>query len=441
MSSFATNTELSMVLPPGCAVLRCPTDLLGTNGEDTIASYNTSTTLHLGSLQYGQSRDFIFRYAQRPTQGSIQIKLRYTSCLSHNGSPQELIVTYDLSKLEPATETEEYYHDYRGRLCALIQDICRPSASPWHVEEEMLHLVDIRKRRAQLARLIESRNHSDPDNQSILLDVKDGSQLWEAIETSINVATERGIEQELEYKRWGAHFMRSMLFAHAMQRRNTFKDAGPLRYGIRSPLFLDCKQEFDTFYGRYKGPGKLKFMSELNQLDRSCWAGQCTIETEKRGAIPTSSLEVGDRVRTQAGFREVKGIVPTPVEKIKIRRYRNSGLLITPWHPIAYFGEQSQSKWIFPHEDSGCEIDAYTGVIYSLLLEEDGEPSAHNALVQGMWCVTLGHGVIKDEADVRAHKYWGSYGEILRTKCHHLLTSDGTTIMNPQVSSNASGTC
>jgi hypothetical protein len=88
----------------------------------------------------------------------------------------------------------------------------------------------------------------------------------------------------------------------------------------------------------------------------------------------------------------------------------NGGLLVTPWHPISL---REGGPWVFP-KDVAVRRVRYTGSVYSILLEKDGDPDAHAIFVGGMWGVTMGHGLtqVGDRRDVRAHQFYGDYEKV-----------------------------
>ncbi|KAG6044544.1 hypothetical protein E4U17_000527 [Claviceps sp. LM77 group G4] len=72
-------------------------------------------------------------------------------------------------------------------------------------------------------------------------------------------------------------------------------------------------------------------------------------------------------------------------------------LLVTPWHPISLDG----GAWIFPGLLVGDDMHMveYTGWVYSVMLQPDGNAASHAILwggggSDGVWGVTLGHGMV-----------------------------------------------
>jgi len=83
--------------------------------------------------------------------------------------------------------------------------------------------------------------------------------------------------------------------------------------------------------------------------------------------------------------------------------------VLTPWHPIVH-----ESNWVFP-ADVAAPKTMDCDAIYSLLLLPALHPDAHTVSIGGVWCTTLGHGLVDPSSnDVRAHAYLGCYNSILR---------------------------
>ncbi|KAL1836551.1 hypothetical protein VTJ49DRAFT_5028 [Mycothermus thermophilus] len=173
------------------------------------------------------------------------------------------------------------------------------------------------------------------------------------------------------YSRWGEHYLPSLAGAHARQACNSFKDAGPLRYGRDSPLFAKCRDRLDEAFDNLPPPEPSAPVVRYYQTG--------TTSTISRGG----------------GFK-TGGMV-----------------LVTPWHPIRRLS--AAAAWEFP-KDASLRTVRYTGAVYSVQLERDDHVEAHAMLVNGVWSVTLGHGLTGTAAgerqDVRSHAFFGDYDKV-----------------------------
>lgn len=214
--------------------------------------------------------------------------------------------------------------------------------------------------------------------------------------------------------------MLSLLNAHTYQICNSFKDPGPLQYGKNSPLFISCRKELDDSFDNLPAPkptGERELpedyvpvsMARYNRSSNPCFAGHCMVRLpEGSESIAIQDLRTGMAVWTPRGSRRVRAVVVTNVQGIVLCNI--GSLSVTPWHPI----QQADGSWSFPNEISK-ECIPFTGDIYSVLLESSPDPDAHAIMVGGSVCVTLGHGIQVENGDVRAHEFFGSCPQVLRS--------------------------
>ncbi|KAK3345777.1 hint-domain-containing protein [Lasiosphaeria hispida] len=222
------------------------------------------------------------------------------------------------------------------------------------------------------------------------------------------------------YNRWGVHYLPSLAGAHARQACNSFKDPGPLQYGIGSPLFQACRDLLDAAFDALPAPKPSRStgykgmisMSSYNRSSNPCFAGCMSMALAGGGMVRVGRLRAGMQVLTPKGARRVVAVLRTPVKQEKMC-LMGEGLLVTPWHPVKAKG---QGGWVFPKDVAKREV-RYTGSIYSVLLQRDGDVDAHAIMVGGMWGVTLGHGLTGQETsgDVHAHRFLGSYDQVIKS--------------------------
>ncbi|KAL2256122.1 hypothetical protein VTK26DRAFT_2151 [Humicola hyalothermophila] len=162
-------------------------------------------------------------------------------------------------------------------------------------------------------------------------------------------------------------------------------------------------------------------MARYNRADAGCFAGSCEVQLEGGKKVRVGKLRRGMRVVTPRGARRVVAVVRMPVMRAEMclvggGRDGRSGLLITPWHPVLTWrrGEETE-RWVFPREVARRSV-RYTGAVYSVLLGRDEDPEAHAILVNGVWGVTMGHGLTGagGRHDVRAHEFFGDYVKVSR---------------------------
>ena len=104
----------------------------------------------------------------------------------------------------------------------------------------------------------------------------------------------------------------------------------------------------------------------------------------------------GDSVQSRSGPATVLCVVRTQCKDGKASLVTLNGLEITPWHPCSLDGGRS---WHFPC-DLCTAVQTTCPAVYSFVLQ-----SGHTMLINGVQCVTLGHGL---KGAVVGHGYFGT---------------------------------
>ena len=154
-----------------------------------------------------------------------------------------------------------------------------------------------------------------------------------------------------------------------------------------------------------------------------CFTGDSLIQMEDSTTIYVRDLQPGDSV--YHGYT-VKAIIKTIVEDTIAMVLFNTGLGITPWHPV-----KEHDTWVFP-----CTLDTpiktYVKEYYNLVLDK-----GHIVNLNGFLVATLAHGFTDN--DVIQHPYFGTNQVLEDLKQHpdwasgyitleaHHVTRDPTT--------------
>lgn len=360
-------------------------------------------TLRLGNLQYGQSRDTTINYPAFMT-APMQANLRYV-----NAAGQECEM--DLNLDNDTAHPNYYYHVLRSQLCESLANFFPKLPNGEH---QAL-----------------STGPSFQSAKRFLFALGDKMQAasgWEGVTSLlldlVGDTSEGQITQALHpaaWRRWGQHFLPSLLHAYARQVCNSFKDPGPLEFGKDSILFNHCKDELDAVFENlpppkpsraHVTPGKIVTnfsMARFHKQDMGCFAGGCLIRLADDSKILVEQLRPQMLVWTPMGSRMVDSVVRT----VHCNSPASAGDLVqvgdawlTPWHPI-----QANGKWAFPDELSLrrklCDED-----VYSILLEAGGDSQGHAVEINGQVCVTLGHGVVDCPRDARSHVFFGDHDAV-----------------------------
>lgn len=437
-STYANNAVLRLTYPKyleleettGESVDKIKPGVLEGEGPDATMQL----TIHLSNIQYGQSRDIYLRHANIDTirnaaeagyeteltqePPAVNVSLNYqrlTSVVERVTATQTLLIPGPT--LDPSITA---YHDSRSRIVAFLSTLY-----PLRADEEHQALPTLPEDMAsRLRALITSLPVNQPGFasnatcQSLLHDLVGADSVPGSAPTG-QIAL--ALSTPEFYNRWGVHYLPSLAGAHARQACNSFKDPGPLQYGIGSPLFQACRDLLDAAFDALPAPKPSRStgykgtisMSSYNRSSNPCFAGCVSVALAGEGGmVRVGRLRAGMQVLTPKGARRVVAVLRTPVKREKMCLV-GEGLLVTPWHPVKAEG---QGGWVFPKDVAKREV-RYTGSIYSVLLQRDGDVDAHAIMVGGMWGVTLGHGLTGQETsgDVRAHQFLGSYDRVIKS--------------------------
>lgn len=452
-STFANKCSLEVTYPEIIGLTTTAGETIEGREQDELISSNASLRLSndgtrrrvrvigLGNLQYGQSRDIYLRYSNplemklETEQRKLDVEVRLV--YSRLGDEEFDIKTQrNIFRIADMPESEIAYHQSRAMLCDFL-------ASFFPLTADGEHDVTVKKydmpRSISGVETLAFAQYSKLRFQNLLRDIparqfveghKASAALMEDVEGQINLA----VHDEQHFRKWGVHYFLSLWDAHDRQIQNTFKDPGVQMYNVHSRLFAKCKEDLiNAFNLRVKAPEpsrieqaheKYRAHSDRKHSDRThsvavlpmsryfnrdgpCFAASSMVSMADGRRLPVCSLRKGMAVETPAGSRQVEAVLQTRVWKMVLCEVGE--LLVTPWHPIV---DSATGDWVFPANVADRAI-RYSGAVYSVLLQRDGNVDAHGIQVAGVWGVTLGHGLVGGE-DARAHRFLGDYGKVLK---------------------------
>jgi hypothetical protein len=271
------------------------------------------------------------------------------------------------------------------------------------------------------------------------------------------------LSREDWFGRWGIFYLRSLCMAHQLQKRNNFKDFGVQHYGGAAfdkevdrinDVFDNLEPPEPSNKHHYGGApvAHVHSMAVYNNCYGGCFLPDCVadvvvVEGNNNGIrqVRCDQLKRGDVVRTSTGrTAKILCVVKIVGTRMRVVKFRDTGLGITPWHPMlvdtAGSGIKGEKEWVFPAEHAATLPEdateaVVTPVVYNFLLEANqvgdnqqpvvekeetfeslvartGALADHTMLVNGVPAVTFGHG-LETNAVVR-HEYWGNMRKILR---------------------------
>lgn len=509
-STFATNAVLRVTYPEHMTIEQ--TSGISVDGhelEHVAGSQNWPLTIPLGNIQYGQSRDVFLRCKgsthkqNKIDEKSIQVTVTYDS----GTKTEHALCTSGLKASELSlTPAEIAYHISRHRVLAFLASLfpldalgehrtCIPAAlkssnfssgKAIMKEEEPLNGM-LWQKLEDLRALADSLPAADfpKDSQcaSLMQDLI-GAEPFGQISLALS--------KQRYFERWGQHYLPSIHGAHARQLCNSFKDPGPLEYGVRSPLFIKCRDALNKAFDdlppptpsvvpdpeprlpRLQGPRPFKLepfnfdgssgkmpdggdllrsqtsartrtyngrqfkpsssMRDWNNSSTPCFAGRTLVTLANGTRVRISALQRGISVATPTGPRKVATMLVTPVKGVNMVRLE--GVLVTPWHPVTLAGRvggsDESSGWMFPCQASQESV-RFTGCIYSVLLQRDESLDAHAIMLGGGKIGIPFWGVTLGHgmltgSDVRAHCFFGDYKRVITSLKKLRVRNDGRVV-------------
>lgn len=177
------------------------------------------------------------------------------------------------------------------------------------------------------------------------------------------------------FRKWGEYYIRSLVFAHYYQKKNNFKDPGVQSYGgkmfktevnrvndlfdnLEPPKPSSNRHSYSGGYGASaRGAPALLSMSAYNNSYGPCFGGDSVVTMRDGSKKSVRHICEGDHVRTDGvrGWNKVVKVIETrylderedtdnpllarkiaakELPKMPIVRFNESGLTITPWHPV-----------------------------------------------------------------------------------------------------------
>ena len=248
-----------------------------------------------------------------------------------------------------------------------------------------------------------------------------------------------------KYKTWGKHYLVTLPQMLRAERRSNFRDLALQHFGRdgmgREAFFETLSSEGELCFAQLEPPkpsGLERLKAQAAAAARAppcaiqtmpdefmrgggCFAPEATLscidEDGSSRAIPIASLTAGTRVRTASGgTATVRCVVESACEEgtATLTQLPN-GLQLTEWHPIL----DTRRRWRFPLM-VGRRVLRRCPAVYNLVLDRE-----HVALVDGVPCVTLGHGI---NGPVVGHPFWGT-SAVLEQLASHPGWAEGRVVL------------
>ncbi len=385
---------LSNVLSTYLSNSRIVIKAYGTDGTDGIEIVNKQ----VGSIQFQQPKELVFQLDESVVNNDFNISLWVGETLiSHH----DLYKPHNKDLISSTIPTI-----VRNKIINTIYNLMNK------VDSHNLHLQDVN---FTLKLLYEDVEHT---LNTLLLYDEDKAQIRNYLQdwNSSGTVNKGGQIKEAFscdewYKKWGAHFLRSIMNAYKNQQCNNFKDPGVQNFG--GDLFVEIRQKADGIFCMLEPP-KPSILHHRNSSSNyvapttmhsyydqsgSCYDGNGMVVMADGSYMPVYKLKKGMMVKSRNIFGNdfndrILCIVKTKIPMQEISMCMINNLAITPWHPIYH-----NNEWVFPINLTN-EEDVSLDYIYNVLLE-----SGNTIYINGLALVTLAHNL---NDPIVAHPYYGT---------------------------------
>jgi hypothetical protein len=180
------------------------------------------------------------------------------------------------------------------------------------------------------------------------------------------------------------------------------------------PLFTRLRDEADAIFMGMPPPkpsissrtgapvarmSQASFSNQYYNSNNSCFRGDSQVKLADGTIKDVQDVRKGDVISNGEGGKTstINCVVKTIAKGGKCDLVQlPGGLALTPYHPI-----KIDDKWVFPKDVKVVDYNVDCEAVYSFVLDAN-----HTMLINGVVCVTLGHGILNDA--VVSHPYFGS---------------------------------
>lgn len=405
-------------------VTGCEVDLMGDYPSFYTADTKT-TTFDLGTVQYQQSRDIIFK--PKGYEGTVKT-VTYYYTYKIGGAPQRSeTYTSHIDSLIVSPDIEDNLVRYKlidGIRSMINYNRCQLSSDAGQVVSRIESVI-------KMALM----NTSNKEKLSGMLKnlIGDGEN-----DGQIKMAA---TNQEY-FKKWGEFYLDQLSRSLNQQIKPNFKDEACMFGGELFNDIVDRASDiFDTLpppepslmqhynygygYGLAPAPTRTATLAAYNNASGGCFDSRCVIHMADGSKKRLTDVVLGDQIasRDLDDNPVIANVVCVLEIKVTggIREFVDlpGGLYITSWHPIKWRGD-----WVFPANIKDPVIKSSRSII-TLVLDKH-----HVWIINGYQCIMLGHGFTEG---VLAHPYYGTNAVIDDLKSHYGWSIGKVTVNDSDV--------
>ena len=405
--NFMANT-IATVIPSAKLLVEGGqvTHVFGRSDVD-LAGKSKTTTIDLGSLQYGQSKTVLLE-VQKVDPSGIRVTLDSFMKLSISDSTSTTVGDDQL--------TVDSY-----ALGILVEELKRIGSIKDYSTTASKNIDDVQKKIKKLP--------TSPFIEALLKDIQSADDNEGQIMKAVSKAD--------WYKRWGQDHLLAFSRAHVLQQSTNFKDASIQLYGGQQ--FKTAQDDTNTVFCSLPPPKPscrrdnsgpvVRNMATFANSYGPCFDGDGLVQMANGERKAVKSLKRGDQVASSNGsVATVLALIETPIPEGQLTDIVEvEGVSLTPWHPIQ---TGANGQWVFPadvHAAKKVSIRA----IYNLVLD-----AHHVVTINTLNVITLGHN--KTEG-ILAHPYFGSEKVVEDLKKHPGWADGHLVIVDPKGERDANG--
>ncbi|CAE7427703.1 unnamed protein product [Symbiodinium natans] len=395
LSTFSQSVTLSL-MPMNGAQLAGP--VMGCFKEN---DESWGRAVHLGPLQYGQSRDVVVGLLLPQPEGQPEEGQVYL---------EAVLSIPTLSGLEEVSGKALTSLTLKANVEAVVAEARADAVSTGHIAIASAMGNEGKAAGEQVAALSSRLAEAEKESQRLSgsgspSDSPDGRLL--ALRSDVDGRMSKALKGKQRFNRWGKHYLRALTRSHQLQMCTNFMDPGLQVYG--GAMFRSLRDVGDRIFlelpppKRQEAPRARTSCSQATPAPASpnmttyyagagggCFDPSSTVQVLRSAAeglaevsVQLRDLRAGEEVRVADGFATVRCVVKIDRPCGKPLVVMPDGLKLTPRHPV-----RVGSEWLPAFRLPGSTLlPSFAGCVYNVLLDR-----CHILLVGGVQCITWGHG-------------------------------------------------
>ena len=387
-------------------------DAIINNNEPIMGEYivenvdHNKYLIYINSLQIEQTRHIIINFDKLPENKNVICAKYYLEYTIGNKTQKSKV--YDYYYID--TTDKELFNTHFIRY-KIVQNIRQAI----NVKKNVQNNVDD---------ILRTMNELTKNSNNELL-----TNINSTINEQVNLALSSRSEHHTYFNKWGEFYLDQLTLAINNQIKPNFKDTACFSFGgnIFNEFVDNCSDIFDALpppepsgmvidnnpscgysqpHNASQGilrPTRVVSLATYNNQSGGCFDSNCLITMSDNSKKMLKDIKKGDEILSLKDHNNSQTVTYTKIlcvyETIMVHKTcilvtLETGLKITPWHPIL-----TPSGWKFPSELKKSNIENCESII-TFVLENN-----HVAFINDYPCITLGHN-FKNE--VLEHYFYGT---------------------------------